>query len=126
MIEKWNFKSNEVMKGQETEFISTWVEVAEDQNSGGMMLFGDQSGLTALRDAVDAAIISGEAPIAAMAVEFCGVRRVDAPRKSEPSSFLSAVVGVGCLMFIAFCFLIFLFGIWQLKSLIFTFGTLFT
>lgn len=86
------------------------------------MLSGDRSGLVALRDAIDIAIAEGEAPIAAEFVEFSGVRRVDALRKPGLQSFQSKLAGAGCLMFIAIGFLIFLLGIWQLKSLILFFG----
>ncbi len=86
------------------------------------MLSGDRTGLMALRDAIDIAIAEGEAPIAAECVEFSGVRRVDALRKPEPQSFHSKLAGAGCLIFIVIGFLIFLLGIWQLKSLILRFG----
>ncbi|MFC5456483.1 hypothetical protein [Prosthecobacter fluviatilis] len=110
------------MSSQKTEPISTWVEVDEDHDSGGMILSGDRSGLMALRDAIDIAITEGKAPIAAECVEFSGVRRVDALRKPEPQSFQSKLAGAGCLILIAIGFLIFLLGIWQLKSLILRFG----
>ncbi len=82
------------------------------------MLFGDRSGLMALRDAIDMAIAEGEAPVAAECIEFSGVRRVDALRTPEPQSFQSKLAGAGCLISIAIGFLIFLLGLWQLKSLI--------
>ncbi|MCX6852383.1 MAG: hypothetical protein NTY98_26130 [Verrucomicrobia bacterium] len=110
------------MNSQKTEPISTWVEVDEDHDSGRMMLSGDRSGLMALRDAIDIAIAEGEAPIAAECVAFSGVRRVDALHIPEPQSFQSKLAGAGCLIFMAIGFLIFLLGIWQLKSLILSFG----
>jgi len=76
----------------------------------------------ALRDAIDIAIAEGEAPIAAECVEFSGVRRVDALHIPEPQSFQSKLVGAGCLILMAIGFLIFLLGIWQLKSLFLCFG----
>jgi len=87
------------------------------------MLSGDLSGLMALRDAIDVAILEGEAPISAECIEFSGVRRVDALHKPEPQSFQSKLVGAGCLIFIAIGFLIFLLGLWQLKDLFLRFGS---
>ena len=75
----------------------------------------------ALRDAIDIAIAEGEASIAAECVAFSGVRRVDAPQIPEPQSFQSKLAGAGCLIFMAIGFLIFLLGIWHLKSLILSF-----
>lgn len=86
-----------------------------------MMLSGDRSGLIALREAIDIAIAEGEAPIAAECIEFSGVRRVDAHRKLEPQSFQSKLAGVGCVILIVIGFLIFLLGIWQVKSLMLSF-----
>jgi len=75
----------------------------------------------ALRDAIDIAIAEGEASIAAECVAFSGVRRVDALQIPEPQSFQSKLAGAGCLIFMAIGFLIFLLGIWHLKSLILSF-----
>ena len=111
------------MNHHETVSISTWVEVDEDKDSGTMMLSGDRSGLMALRDAIDVAIVEGEAPISAECIEFSGVRRIDALRKPEPASFHSKLAGAGCLILIAIGFLIFLLGLWQLKDLILRFGS---
>jgi len=83
-----------------------------------MMLSGDWSGLVAVRDAIDIAIAEGEASIAAECVVFSGVRRVDALQIPEPQSFQSKVAGAGCLIFMVIGFLIFLLGIWHLKSLL--------
>lgn len=88
-----------------------------------MLLLGDQSGLMALRDAIDIAIMEAEAPICAECIEFSGVRRVDVLRKPEPASFQSRLAGAGCLIFIVICFLIFLLGLWQMKNLILRFAS---
>jgi hypothetical protein len=90
-------------------------EPGEDEN----MLEGNREGLTILRDAIDHALEHGESMIGVEDVEFAGVRALAAKPPVPVESKWSKIIGRGCLILVAFCFLIFLVGLARIAALIF-------
>lgn len=97
---------------------TAWAHFGEpgaDEN----MLVGNREGLTILRDAIDHAIEHGEGMITTEDVEFAGVRALAAKPPVPVESKWSNFFGLGCLILVGFCFLIFLVGLARITALIF-------
>ena len=102
-------KPDQDMNTTETTSQTAWAQFGEPGEYESMLV-GNLEGLTILRDAIDQAIETGEGQITVETVEFNGVRRVDCPLEVHVESFGSKCFGVGCLILIAVCFLIFILG----------------
>lgn len=74
-------------------------------------LIGNREGLIALRTAIDASLASGEAAISEAGIEFVGIRCREEVTEPHRETAGSKLAGVGCLILIIACFLIFLYGI---------------
>jgi hypothetical protein len=77
-------------------------------------LVGNHAGLVVLREAIDNALASGEAPFTAEGIEIGGISCRETPLTSTPETIGSKLAGWGCIVVMVICLAIFIFGIVQL------------
>lgn len=85
-----------------------------EEGEGETWLVGNHAGLVVLREAINNALASGEAPLTAEGIEIDGISCRETPLTSAPETIGSKLAGWGCIVLIVICLAIFIFGIVQL------------
>jgi hypothetical protein len=111
------WENSQAMK--ETDEIHRPILFAGGEGGDEGWLIGNREGLAVLRDAIEASLAVGESTITEEGIEFAGVRcRQDA---NEPSCDTtdSKLAGIGCVVLIVVCFLVFFYGVFKLVEKLF-------